>query len=33
VPGRWKNPHRSTPLKTYEHARQVADEKYGALNL
>ena len=33
IPGRWSNPRGATPLKTYEHARSVAAEKYSDLNL
>lgn len=33
VPGRWTNPRGKTPLKTFDRAREIADEKYGALNL
>jgi len=33
VPGRWKNPHGQTPRKAYEHAREVVEQKYSALNL
>ncbi len=33
IPGRWKNPRGKTPPKTFDRARQIADEKYGALNL
>ena len=33
VPGRWSNPRGKTPLKVFERARELANAKYGALNL
>jgi len=33
VPGRWTNPRGKTPLKVFERAGELADAKYGALNL
>jgi hypothetical protein len=33
VPGRWTNPRGKTSLKVFERARELADAKYGALNL
>jgi pyruvate formate lyase activating enzyme len=33
IAGRWVNPRRATPLKAYERAVAVANEKYGELNL
>jgi pyruvate formate lyase activating enzyme len=33
IPGRWADPHRSTPIKTFERAHEVAAQKYDHLNL
>jgi pyruvate formate lyase activating enzyme len=33
IPGRWTNPHRHTPPKSFDSARDAADTKYGHLNL
>jgi pyruvate formate lyase activating enzyme len=33
IPGRWADPRRSTPIKTFERAHEVAAQKYDHLNL